>query len=59
VLELLEQLLIMLPSESTDFDFSLTWNFHVHTTITQSSQGDTFFTIVKDSTDIGTLEETR
>ena len=59
VLELLEQLLIMLPSESTDFDFSLTWNFHVHATIIQLSQEDIFFTIVKDSMGIGTLEETR
>ena len=59
VLGLPEQLLIMRPSESTDFDSSLTWNFHAHATSIQSSQGDIFFTIAKDSTGIGTLEETR
>ena len=49
----------MRPLESTDFDSSLTWNFHVYATSTQSSQGDIFFMIAKDLTGIGTLEETR
>ena len=53
-----EQLPIMCPSETTDFDSSLTWNSHVHAISTQLSQGDIFFVIAKDLTGIGTLEET-
>ena len=53
-----EQSPTTLPLESIGYDFSRAWIFHVHVTIIPSSQGDIFFMSARDSTGIGTLEET-
>ena len=54
-----EQSPTMLPLESIGCDFSQTWTFRVHVTTIPLSQGDIFFMSARDSTGIGTQEETR
>jgi len=57
--ELSEQLPTMLLSESTGYNFSLTWILHVHAITILSNRGDIYYTSAKDLTGIGTPEETR
>jgi len=53
-----EQLPTTLLSESTGYDFSLTWILHVHAITILSNQGDIYYTSAKDLTGIGIPEET-
>jgi len=55
----LEQLPIILLSESIGYDFSLAWTFRAYATIIQSNQGDIFFMSATDLIDIGTPGEIR
>jgi len=59
VLELPEQSLIMLPSESTDFVSFQMKIFRAHVRSIQSSQENIFFSNANDLTGTGTQEETR